>query len=88
MQNALAWFRAFVGLMLICVVAYGITMMRYADVGHSPNGTWVYILDRLTGTVCLTIPSSEISRCVARGKVSVWEDAPRGFEIIPDKKDD
>ena len=63
-------------------------MLRYVEVGSSPCGTWVHILNRLTGTVCVTIPRNEVSRCVARGTVSRWEDdLPEGFELVPDEKD-
>lgn len=88
MERIVAWGRVATGLLLACVAAYAATMLRYVEVGSSPSGTWVYILDRFTGTVCLTVPGNEVSRCVARGKVAIWEDAlPDNYEVIPDGKD-
>ena len=88
MGKIVAWGRIATGVLLACVAAYAATMLRYVEVGSSPSGTWIYILDRLTGTVCLTIPGNEVSRCVARGKVEIWDGSlPNGFELVPDEKD-
>lgn len=56
-------------LALIALGVYAASMARYQSIGVAGDGTFVYVLDRLTGRVCVVAPprpagTTAIYRCI------------------------
>ncbi len=56
-------------LALLAVAVYAASVVRYQSIGVAGDGSYVYVLDRLTGRVCVVAPpqgarTEAVYRCI------------------------